>query len=122
MSDAQYLASQATAERLISAKGRAMTLRKRTTGSYSPSTGAATVTQTDTACRGIEVRHEVKSIEGTAIQAGDLRMLLGAQSLTVEPDAGDQLIDADGRVMLIVAAKRVKPGAVNIVHIVWVRS
>lgn len=122
MSAAADLAMQATAERLIAEKGRAMTLRKLTAGTYDPATAGATPTQTDTACQGVEVKHEVKSIDGTLIQAGDLRMMLGARSLAADPDAGDLLIDSDAKQWRIVAVKRVKPGSVNVVYIVWVRG
>lgn len=115
-----YTGLRETAHRLLGDKGRAMTLHKATPGAYDTSAGAAPVTTTDYACTGAEFDYPALLIDGTSIQAGDKKVLLSAQGLSVEPDVGDDITSGSTR-RRIIAAKAVAPAGAVVVWQLQVR-
>lgn len=115
-----YTGLRSTAARMLGDRGQVMTLRKRTPGAYSPSAGSATVTATDYSATGAAFDFAALLIDGTNIQRGDKKVLLSAEGLTVEPDAGDMLVIA-GTVYNVVAVQPVAPAGTVVVHKLQVR-
>lgn len=120
MSSAFYLGLQRTAGALLRDKGRAMTLHKRTPGTYDPTTGSAAVTEADHACTGAEFDFAALLIDGTSIQRGDKKVVLSAQGLSVEPDDGDHITSGSTR-RQIVAVKPIAPDGTPVAYILQVR-
>lgn len=83
-----YTTSSATALRLLTKFGQAVTLRKQTAGAYDPSTGTATITQSDTAGNAVmlEFSDGERYQAGTTIQEGDKKALLNAVAVTPAPN------------------------------------
>lgn len=110
MSD--YLALRATAAALIAAKGRTMTLRSRSSGSYNASTGGAVVTTSNTTITGVVSNFPLLLVDGTQIQRGDVKVLTVS---SVEPKPGDGLligsIEYD-----VVSVREINPGGTVVLY------
>lgn len=115
-----YPGLQSTAARLLADKGRQMTLRKRTPGTYNPSTASAALTTADTAVTGGVFDYAALLIDGTSIQRGDKKVVLAAQGLAVEPDTGDLLL-IGGVEFNVISVQPVAPAGVVVIYILQVR-
>lgn len=115
-----YTSLRSTAARMIGDKGRAMTLHQQTPGTYDPATGAAAVTEVDYDCFGAEFDYPALLIDGTSIQAGDKRVLLAADGLSVEPDVGDDITSGSTR-RRIIAVKAIAPAGTVVIWQLQVR-
>jgi len=115
-----YAGLRQTALRLLGDKGRAMTLHKRTPGTYDPATGSAAVAEVDHACTGAEFDFPALLIDGTSIQYGDKKVLLAAQGLDAEPDVGDDITSGSTR-RQVIAVKAVAPSGTVVVWQLQVR-
>lgn len=115
-----YLGMQASASRVLADRGRAMILRKLTPGTYSPTSGAVTQTATDYPASGAQFPYPALLIDGTRIQRGDMKVLLSAEGLAMEPDTGDQLL-IGGQVWAIVSAQAIGPDGTVVVWKLQVR-
>lgn len=73
-----YAKMRATADRILRGKGQAITLTRQTSGTYSPSSGTATVTTTTQSGYGAVFEYIDRNIDGTLIKAGDKQLLLSA--------------------------------------------
>lgn len=97
-----------TAAPLLAEFGQSATLRKVTAGS-GPSRNPGAATPTDYPCTLVVDTYRNFERDGTRIKAGDKKVLLSTQDLTVEPTAADQLI-IEGKVHSIVDVQPLSPG------------
>lgn len=83
-----YAKSAATALRLLTKFGQAVTLRKQTAGAYDPATGTAAITTSDTTGNAavLEFSNGERYQAGTTIQEGDKKALLNAIAVTPAPN------------------------------------
>ena len=116
-----YTGLRDTAANVIADKGRALTLHKRTPAAYAPSSGTASVTETDYSCTGAVLNFPATLIDGTLIQRGDRKIILSARGLTVEPDDGDTMTIGTKKVNII-AVKPVAPDGTVVIYILQVRG
>lgn len=75
-----------TAAELLEEFGQPVTLTSKTSGAYSPSTGAAVVTTDTQTVNAVVLDYGSRDIDGTLIRAGDKRLLMAPQTT-----AGDDL-------------------------------
>ncbi len=108
-----YPALQATAARLLAQFGQPMTLRKRTPGAYDPDTGAATVTEADSAVQAAEFDIPAGMVDGTNILRGDRQVVMSGGGAV--PDAGDLLV-VGGVARNIVSVKATAPSGLVVVY------
>ncbi len=112
-----------TADRLITAKGQAVTLTRRASGAYDPATGAATVTETTQAGKGVilplaaAVRHSGNS----NVPAGSVQCLLSAVGITA-PTLDDTLTDVNGKKWAIVEVSTLEPAGSAVFYDLTVRA
>lgn len=78
---------------LFNDKGRALVLRKKTTGVYSPSTSSATTTDEDFDVFGFLLDYKNSERDGTQIIAGDRKAVLKAKNIPAVPVIGDFIFD-----------------------------
>lgn len=82
---------QSAASRLISRKGQAVTLAKRTAATYNVSTGVASTTTANHTFNALVLEYDNRERDGTVIQAGDRKFVLTGKGATVTPEAGDTI-------------------------------
>ncbi len=117
-----YAKLATSTEARLSAAGMPMTLRVTAPGTYDPSLGArAGDVVVDHSFTGVMANYKTFQIDGTLVQAGDMLALLGASSLSVEPEPGAVLI-ASGEAWDVKNVKTIAPGGVAILHKVQVRK
>lgn len=116
-----YTDLRATAAALLTDKGQSMTLTKRTSGTYDPATGAATVTEATYSVTGAVFDFPAAVIDGTLIQQGDKKVLISVLGLSVEPDADDSLT-IGGTAHQIVQVKKLSPAGTTVLWTLQVRT
>lgn len=94
MSDLGDLISDIVKDTLGEYGAGAVTLRKVSTSSYSPSTGAASTSSADYAVNAAFSSFRSQEIDGTTVLVGDRRCTISANGLAVAPVAGDLLIES----------------------------
>ena len=88
--------ARATAERLIRAFGKAVTIR-RATRSFDPASGKATETHEDFPAKiSPPERFRESLIDGSLVRAGDLRAELAAENLAIVPEPARDKVVIDG--------------------------
>jgi hypothetical protein len=92
--------------REISAKGRDITLRRRTR-SFDPANGLVTETVSDQAARGLFTLYEAGQRVGSTIQQGDQGLLLAG--LATPPSDEDEVLDG-GLTWQVLRVERLQPG------------
>lgn len=97
------------AARLIDRTGKAMTLRRVTSGGYNPATGAVAETTEDTALKGVIEDYAVERVDGGLIRQGDRQVTLAAEPLQVEPAPGDTML-IDGVTHMVVSVSATYSG------------
>lgn len=95
------VAQRLSADRMIAAKGQAVTLTRPASGDYDPSTGSAPVTPSTQTGKGVILPLAGnRKVDGTSIVAGDETLLLSALkadgSPLAAPVVNDVLTLADG--------------------------
>lgn len=121
-------AQRATADRLIEAKGQAVTLTRRTSGAYSPTTGMATITTTTQTGKGVifDFGDGLRKIAGTNIPATDRQCYLSALDATgqtiTRPAVDDTLTDASGVKYTVVAVSELSPAGTDIFYTLTLRG
>lgn len=116
-----YTDLRATAHLLLTGKGTTLTLTRRTSGSYDPATGAATVTEATYTITAAVLDYPQRVIDGTRIQQGDKKVLVSAEGLTVEPDV-DDLLTIASVFHTIVRARKISPSGENVLWELQVRT
>ena len=107
-----YHQTAATATRLLERFGAAATLKRVTTGTYNPSTGATTDTTTSLATTAAVFAYPQSYIDGTLIRQGDQQAFCAP---AVQPVQGDRLT-WQGRDYEVVAVKPVSPAGVPVLY------
>lgn len=119
-------ANRSTADRLIAAKGQAVTLTRRASGAYDPATGTASVTTTTQAGKGVILPlTPYRKATGNIVE-GDRQMLLSAiasnGSVITVPHVDDTVTLADGSVATITAVDPLSPAGLNILYDCMIRA
>ena len=77
-----YERMAAMTDRLLKDKGQAVTITRRTAGTYDTATGAATVTTTTKTGYAAIMDHSSNNIDGTLIKSGDKKLLLSPAGIS----------------------------------------
>lgn len=113
-----YDRAAATALRLLTKYGQAVTVKTRTAGAYNTATGSAAVTETTQAGVGAIFDYGARDIDGTLIQDGDKQVLLAP--LPVAPEI-DDTVSIGGAVCTIKGIKTLAPGGTPVLYDLNVR-
>lgn len=115
-------AQRATANRMIAAKGQAVTLTRRASGAYDPATGTATITTSTQLGKGVILPLAgYRKIGAGNIVAGDETLLLSAldtsgAALDPLPTVDDELTDANGKVYALTVVDALHPDGTGILY------
>lgn len=113
-----YDALAATAERLLTAHGQAITLRRTSGGTYTASSDTYSgQTTTTLSAYGVVTNYRADQIDGTVIRQGDRELVLDA---TVTPTVGDTVL-LDSAYWSVVSVRSVNPAGTPVAHFVQVR-
>lgn len=127
---AEYDAQIASALRLITKKGRAITLRRDggtvLVDAARPELGF-TASTTDYATVGVFLLFNSKEINGTTVLEGDQTVLIPASGLAITPGVSDKLFDGSTvetttPVWKIAKVQTQKPGSQEIMHELQIRQ
>ncbi|MFP1634091.1 hypothetical protein ACLB6G_20365 [Zhengella sp. ZM62] len=112
-----YTRPEATAQRLIAKFGQSVTLTKVTKvwNDWNPG-----VNLTEYSATGAVMDYADREIDGTVIKAGDKRVYLSTEGLTVEPDTTDTLT-VGGVVHSIIRVDPLNPGGTVVMWTLQVR-
>ena len=118
-----YSRSVATALRLITRYGQAMTLTKTTAGTYSTATGGSADSPTDYTCVGalLPISEAAKfGLDRTLVDGmvgHELaQVYLAASGLTVTPAPSDKLTDASSNVWKVLSVTTLNPAGTAVFH------
>lgn len=121
-------AQRSSADRMIAAKGQAVTLTASTSGTYDPATGTATITTTTQTGKGVILPLAgYGKVDGVNIIAGDETLLLStlnsAGGALTEPGVNDMLTLADGTTKYtFVEVNALSPAGLDIIYDCVVRG
>lgn len=111
-----------SAKKLIVKYGSAMTLRRVSLDTYSPSTGLTYAgTTTDYACRGLTQDYTTREIDGTNIKYGDKKVLVSASNLAIAPTMNDLLI-VGSLTYTVISVSALAPGEIPVLYTVQARG
>lgn len=124
MSAAFYTALQATAAKLIAAKGQLVTVSTSDSSSYDQSTLVNTEATPTTVFSGAAATLDFKSteVDGDRIKRGDVKVLLPVASPTMAEIKVGYTISIGGVVHRITYAIPIKPGGIVVLWILGARS
>lgn len=114
------IAQRATADAMIAAKGQAVTLTRRASGSYDPATGAAAITTSTQTGKGVilPLGAGLRKMAGTNIPDGAVQCLLSGLDATgtalTAPSIDDTLTDANSRVWTVIEVNPLAPAGLPI--------
>ncbi|KGQ19930.1 Phage protein [Lysobacter dokdonensis DS-58] len=107
-----YSRTSATALGLLQRFGAAATLKRKTAGSYDPSTGTSAETVTSLATTACVFDYPQSYVDGTLILAGDKRAYLSSEQ---EPKQGD-VLTWNAVDQTVIAVKAVAPAGVAVMY------
>lgn len=109
-----YSKLRATATRLLTDKGLACTLRKKTVGAYNPATGSVTTATTDYAIVGVLLNYSKSLINDTdsLIQVNDRKAIIQGD---IAPDTDDEFI-FNGTIYRIISVKITNPAGLAVIY------
>lgn len=110
----------ATATRMLTRYGRAVTLRSSGGDTYDPATATREVYQTEYATIGLMLDYQQSDIDGTLIQVGDQKVYM-EPSVEVAPKTGDEILINDV-VFKVIKSRPVSPAGVVVLHELQVRG
>ena len=114
--------ARATAERLIRAFGKSVTLR-RVTRSFDPASGKATETHEDFPAKvSPPQRFREALIDGTLVRAGDLRAELAAEGLAIVPEPARDQVVIDGTAWSLLRVDPVMSGEQTALYTLHLRK
>jgi len=120
-----YSRMQQTANKMLKGKGQAVTITRRTSGAYDPTTGAATVTTTTQVGWGAIFDYSDRNIDGELILSGDKQLLLSAVNSTgtalTAPEVNDT-VTAGGVVRTITRIKALSPAGTTVLFDINLRG
>lgn len=118
MSFYQNLAN--TSLKLISEKGKNVTLRYVSAGSYDVDNDTVSSTSnTDKQVKAVRTEFKTSEIDGTLIKEDDFKLMIAAKSLTAKPENDDLIVD-DQKTYKIKRVKKIAPADVDLVYILHV--
>lgn len=114
------VAQRSTADRLIAAKGQAVTLTRLEAGPYDPATGEAAIVTTTQTGKGVILPLSAFAKSTGNIVEGDQQLLLSALSTSAAlnpiPHVDDTVTDAGGNVWSLVAVEPLSPAGLDILY------
>lgn len=117
----EYTRSIATALRLITKKGQAVTITYRSGGSYNQATGGLTVTETTATAYGVVTQYSNSDIDGELIRQGDLMLIVAASGVT-KPSVDDDVTLADSTEYTIKSVTDVSPANESVIYRLQLRK
>ncbi len=106
-------------------KGLACTITKQTAGTYSTSTGVASVSTSTQSAYGALFDYENKNIDGTLVKKGDRKLLLSALNtagaVLTAPSVNDT-VTANSVTYTIVAIRPIEPSGVAVAYDCQIRG
>jgi hypothetical protein len=121
-------AQRLSADRMIEAKGQAVTLTRRASGPYDPATGSAAITETTQTGKGVilDFADGLRKIAGTNIPAVARQCFLSALndngSPLTRPAVDDKLTDASGVVYTVTAVSELSPAGTDILYTLTIEA
>jgi hypothetical protein len=114
------------AAELLSGFGQSVTITRRSAGTYSPSTGAATITSTTQTAKAVILPMGRKAKQGDSNIPADTRQCLLAALNTsgtalTAPKVDDYLTDAAGLKYAVTAVEPLTPAGLDIIYDLAVR-
>jgi len=113
-------ALQSTAQRLIAAKGAAITITRVVEGDYDPNLGTTAETTTTVSTYAV-----LDNYSGTMqiedVEIGDKRLWVAGLGMSFVPQPGDK-VTADGATWVVVAVDKINPDAAVYVYDLQVRK
>lgn len=112
---------RATANRLIAAKGQAVTLTRRAAGAYNPATGTAAITDTTQTGKGVILPLVLgfRKETGTNIPLGSVQCILsalGTSAALTAPKVDDSLTDSTGKVWTVIEVSPLAPAGTALIY------
>lgn len=114
-------ANRSTADRLLAAKGQALTLTRNASQTYDPAAGSATIAASTQTGRGVILPLSAfQKANGTNVVEGDCQLLLSALSSTgtvlTAPVVNDTVTDANSDVWTITSVEPLAPAGLDILY------
>jgi len=120
-----YTRLRAMANQQLKDKGLTCTITKQTAGTYSTSTGVASVSTSTQSAYGALFDYENKNIDGTLVKKGDRRLLLSALNTAgaalTAPSVNDT-VAANSVTYTIVAIRPIAPSGVAVAYDCQIRG
>lgn len=104
-----YQNLQATASRLLQSKGQNLTFSREVETGFNPGTGVKTNTTTTYTGYGAAFDYMASEIDGTIIQAGDIKLML--EKTATAPEINDT-VTIDSVVYRLMDVKKTAPGGI----------
>jgi hypothetical protein len=120
-----YTRMRAMANQQLKDKGLTCTITKQTAGTYSTSTGVASVSTSTQTAYGALFDYENKNIDGSLVKKGDRKLLLAALNTALAaltaPSVNDT-VSANSVTYTIVAIRPVAPSGVAVAYDCQIRG
>lgn len=114
------VAQRSSAHDLIAAKGQAVTLTRQAAGTYDPATGAAAITTSTQAGKGVILPLSPMRKNGDSIVEGDQAMLLSglnaAGTALTAPKVSDTVTDSNSKVWTLIGIEPLAPAGLSIIY------
>lgn len=116
-----YANSKATADRLLTQFGRAVTLRRVVQGAYNDDASTVALTTTDEDVTAVLLGFNDRERAGNpAILAQDRKALVEVGALTSPPIVGDRLV-VDGAEWQVIGASALSPAGADLLYTLQIR-
>lgn len=106
---------------LIDDEGRPLTLRRVSSGAYSPSASSASITSVEVQVTGFLLNYRDDRREDSLVKMGDRKAVIKAKGLSVAPQLKDILI-VDNREFQIINTRIIEQKGEPIVYICQIRG
>lgn len=115
-----YSALQTTATRLLTDNGQSITLNYESAEVIDPATGVVTTPATNNSISGygLATNYDITEIDGNAIEASDIRLLLS--NISTRPETG-WTATVDSKVHRVMDVRQIKPAGTNVIYILQLR-
>ncbi|WP_056039141.1 hypothetical protein [Loktanella sp. 3ANDIMAR09] len=109
-----YDRAKAVADRKLADKGQTAAIRRVVVAGGGPTdpTGGTT-TETDYPCQVALFLVSLRDVDGTFIKAGDWRVLVSTDGLTITPETTDQLVCSEGVLTIVDPGKFAPAGQIT---------
>lgn len=114
-----YTNLKATAKRLLIDKGQQITLSREVSSGFNPVTGENTSSVTAFTGYGAAFNYNKTEIDGTVIEAGDIRFILEATDTA--PESGDETT-IDSLIYRVMGVKVTSPSGVPVIYELQLRK